>query len=114
MTDNPRTESWWMPHQIELVEDRRRTWHKVAFEASDMLLIHRDAGQGSIGQELRPGEIPPSNGEVVRGGWDHGHCELCWTEISAAGDGQREGHTDGKAWLCVTCFEAYVLPRVAG
>jgi hypothetical protein len=112
MSDDPRTERWWTPQQIELVEDRRRTWRRAKFEASDMLLISRDGGQGSIGRQLVPGEMPPADGEIVKGGWDHEHCELCWTKISAAGEGQRDGYVDGKTWLCADCFETYIAPRL--
>jgi hypothetical protein len=114
MSDNLRTEPWWTPHQLELVEDRRRTWKRAKFEASDMLLIHRGVGQGSIGRQLLPDEMPPPDGEIVKSGWDHAHCELCWTEISAAGEGQRDGYADGMAWLCTDCFEKYIAPRSTG
>jgi hypothetical protein len=105
-------ESWWTPDQLELVEDRQRTWHHAHFQPSDMLLFHRGPDEGSIGRQLQPGEIP-TDGEVVKGGWDHAHCELCWAEISAAGNDNRDGYTDNVGhWLCTTCFNAYITPRL--
>lgn len=77
-----------------------------------MLLLRHGPGQGSIGRQLLPDEVAPVDGEVVKGGWDHAHCELCWTKISAEAENQRDGYTDGKAWLCTACFEAYIAPRL--
>jgi hypothetical protein len=50
--------------------------------------------------------------EIVKGGWDHEHCGLCWTEISLAPGNQSAGYTDGKGWLCIACFEHYIATRL--
>jgi hypothetical protein len=112
MSGNRPTEDWWTPQQAQLVEDRERTWQRADFTPSDMVLFRRGDGQGSIGRRLLPDEIPPSNGEIVKGGWDHEHCQLCSTKISAAGGNPSQGYTDGKGWLCSACFDRYIAPRV--
>ena len=112
MTGKQHTETWWTPQQLKLVEDSSRSWHRATFEPSDMLLFHREGGLGAIGRPLVAGEQPGANSEVVKGGWDHAHCELCWEKISAHGENQHEGYTDGKAWVCTSCFDKYVAPRL--
>jgi hypothetical protein len=77
-----------------------------------MLLFRRGAGEGAIGRQLMAGERPGVNSEIVKGGWDHAHCELCWESISSAGENQHEGYTDGKVWLCTSCFDKYIAPRL--
>ena len=112
MGDILRTETWWTPGQLSLVEDAHRNWHRATFEPSDMLLVGREMGQGSIGRQAYPSEQTDQDGEIVKAGWDHAHCELCWTTVSAAGANQHDGYTDGKAWLCISCFDTYIAPRL--
>src|SRR5205807_1248261 len=104
-------EAWWTPDQLSLVEDRSRVWRQARFEPSDMLLIRR-AGEGSIGRQLLQGEGADANSEVIKNGWDHEHCALCWVTISVNPEDQHEGYTDGKDWICVACFQQYVAPRL--
>jgi len=111
MAENFPTEDWWTPQQAQLVEDRQRIWHRANFPPSDMALFHRGDGQGSFGRRLLPGEIPPSDAEVVNGAWDHEHCGLCWQKISAEGN-PGAGYTDGMGWLCTACFDQYIAPRL--
>jgi hypothetical protein len=112
MTEAHRTEEWWTPEQLRLVEDTARSWVRTTFSPSDMLLIRRQPGERSMGRRVRPGERPDPDSEIIEGGWDHEHCELCWAEIAASGEHQREGYTDGKTWICVSCFNAYIAPRL--
>src|SRR4051812_45104331 len=112
MSGNLTTEDWWTPQQGQLVEDPTRTWHRADFAPSDMVLLRRGDGQASVGRSLSPNEVPPSDAEIVKGGWDHEHCELCWAEISAAGGNPSAGYTDGKGWLCTACYDRYIAPRL--
>jgi hypothetical protein len=58
MTEAHRTEKWWTPEQLRLVEDTARSWVRTTFSPSDMLLIRRQPGEGSMGRRARPGEQP--------------------------------------------------------
>jgi len=112
MTGTAPTEDWWTSQQVHLFEDRQRTWRRADFAPSDMLLFRRGDGQGSVGRRLVSGEVLPSDAEIVKGGWDHEHCELCWREIAAEADNQSAGYTDGKGWLYPESFEHYIAPRL--
>jgi hypothetical protein len=114
MSGKHPTETWWTEDQLALVENRRRVWHRMGFEPSDMLLIHRGPGQGSIGRQALPGDRPSADREIVKDGWDHAHCELCSATISTGGENLNEGYTDGKEWVCVDCFEEFIEPRMRG
>jgi hypothetical protein len=50
----------------------------------------------------------PERFEVIEGGWDHEHCDVCWVRI---GDGDpywpNEGEEGGHVDLCDKCY-----PRV--
>jgi len=65
-----------------------------------------------IGRRLAAGEVPGTAEEVVSGGWEHEHCELCWATISPHDGHQPTGYTDGKEWLCISCFGKYIAPRL--
>jgi hypothetical protein len=104
-------EDWWTPDQRGLVEDRSATWRRKPWKA-------RDAWMSPDGSS-RPCEAfpdpaqPPRGMRLVKGGWDHDHCQLCWEKLAEAPHGQSEGYTDGAhRWLCIACFETYVAPRL--
>jgi hypothetical protein len=43
---------------------------------------------------------------VVRGGWDHEHCELCRGKIGVGG--APVGYRDNDdQWLCESCYDHY-------
>ena len=49
--------------------------------------------------------------ETPRPGWDHDHCDFCWSKFCAEknGDCLNEGFVtlDGKHWVCRPCFEEF-------
>lgn len=97
--------SWWQPYQLEVAQDTNRTWRKQTFESKDMLARVGDGCH--FGHQVVEGE--PLEGELVKGGWDHEHCLLCWKKISPNKEEElNEGYTDGKEWLCQACYELYV------
>src|SRR5262249_8249879 len=109
--DTP-TESWWTPQQLTLVEDRNRVWRRAGFEPSDMILFDRGPGQGSIGRQLKPDEHASPGCRRVKGGCTHAHSDLCGTTLSKRKNDQHDGYTDGRDWLCISCFERFVAPRL--
>jgi len=43
---------------------------------------------------------------IIKGGWDHEHCELCNAHIEA----DTYGYLDlGEHWVCVGCYERFVM-----
>jgi hypothetical protein len=105
------SEDWWTPPQAELVEDRSRQWHLQAFQVSDAVAFRGDGV--TVARQKRSEEPVPNDAQIVLGGWDHEHCALCWRKISLHPGDQASGYTDGKDWLCASCYEKYLIPRLA-
>ena len=111
MTAGPVTESWWTPSQVQLVADRDRQWRLVEFESADM--VRRPTPGGWAGKRMTPDDRLDLTAERVPDGWDHEHCSLCGAKISRRGDDKPVGYTDGKDWVCTSCFAKYISPRIA-
>ena len=102
----PRIEEWWMDDQINLVMDKTRKWELKPFKSTAGIWLPTDKGS-LLGRAQDHKEIP--DGAVIdNNSWDHEHCELCFETISDKGDYQRVGYTDGKSWLCVSCYTEYI------
>ena len=99
---------WWTKRQLDLVEDRSRTWRREKFESSPAV-EHRVDGVRVLGK-VEAGAPGPT---VIAEGWDHEHCELCWAKISQLPGSSPEGYTDGNHWICLDCFNQYVQPRLS-
>jgi hypothetical protein len=100
----------WSPDQLRLAQDRSRVWTIKQFQAQDAVAFKIEGGT-AFGR--RQTNVPVAPGEkIVRGGWDHEHCELCWQNISPDGD-QRMGYTDGSNWICEACHAEYVASGFA-
>ncbi len=99
--------SLWTPNQLELAQDDGRHWVRMTFENQNMIAFKLEGG-GTIGRKLVEGE-EIKGGNVIRGGWEHEHCELCFVTISAAKGFQHDGFKDGSEWLCQACYEKYIL-----
>ena len=51
----------------------------------------------------------PKYCELVRGGWSHDHCEICWWTLSEGGDEEHSvGYTDGGRWICSECYGHFI------
>jgi hypothetical protein len=47
--------------------------------------------------------------DLVRGGWSHDHCEICWWELSESDDEAHSlGYTDGRHWICSECYQRFI------
>jgi hypothetical protein len=66
-------------------------------------LVTKDKNRATIydGQKYDPNQF-----ELVKGFWDHDHCEICnWTFKSADKTEDVEGYFNGYNWICSDCFE---------
>ena len=102
-------EDWWTNSQIKLVKDASKVWIKKAFETISGFWIKVD-GAKVLGKTSEHTEIPP-DAIIDNRAWDHEHCYLCFETISDHGNYQREGYTDGKNWLCIECYNKYILSQ---
>jgi hypothetical protein len=86
---------------IELLQST--PWIEFRFELMDAYRVPALEGYSGIGRIL-PGDEPPADAEVVKGAWDHEHCEICWTHI-------RPGHKayyTCPSFLCKRCYKRHV------
>ena len=97
----------WVPNQLALAQDNDRQWHKQTFAPKDMITIKLKDG-GVIGRAIEEGDDTTQN-NIIKDGWDHEHCGLCWETISSYQECQSVAYTDGKDWLCQSCYNRYIL-----
>jgi hypothetical protein len=124
--------SYWQAYHVWMVLDPTWGWKKKRFQGADAVAQNYDAKETSIvdGCEVRvwtklelaegregasrhyPSShqsLPPSSErQLVAGGWDHEHCDLCRSHIDAG----EFGYCDpGGHWMCEKCYERYVIQR---
>lgn len=82
-------------------------WARKAFAAPDSFVEIDEATGVRKWRQAVPGDAARADGEVVPGGWDHEHCDICWRHVGLGGD--LEGYVNGHDfWLCVDCHDRYV------
>lgn len=103
----PWMSGYWNRHHVRMILEGR--WREREFEPRDA--IHFRLG-GSRGWGPVEGGIPEGAEklDVVAGGWDHEHCEICMEKIGAYG--QAGGYVDEEDhWICSECYRRYAAPR---
>jgi len=122
----------WQPYQVWMVVEPRWRWNREQFHAMDAIARFVDDQKLSIagGEEVRKWievrplgketglarfypvlpsgktTLPPIGADnVVKGGWDHAHCELCSGHIKD----EEYGYVDlSEHWVCDECYHKYV------
>jgi hypothetical protein len=105
----PWISGYWQAYHVTMILDAANAWRRADFIASDAQYFNLDGHRGwqKVGEELMDGAVPT---EVVRGGWDHEHCELCRAIIGSGG--APAGYVDPEdRWLCEGCYRRYAEPR---
>ena len=122
----------WQAYHVWMVLDPAWGWEKRQFQGADAVAEDYDTGETSIvdgrdvrvwtklelvdGRGARSRHYPASNQSLppsserrpIPGGWDYEHCDLCKTHIEAG----EFGYCDhGGRWMCVSCYERYVMQR---
>lgn len=123
----------WEPFHVWMVAEPKWKWNRTVFHAIDATAKRVEGNGVSIvdGQEVtewieikRIGKeshlsryypvlpdgrmtLPPIGSDgIIRGGWDHVHCELCDGHIVA----ESYGYVDpGDHWVCEACYDKYVV-----
>lgn len=103
-TTYPRLDRYW-GKRAALVLDRERRWSQRTFEPVDALAFNR-AGEirKATNQKVAVG------GTLIKGGWDHEHCDICWGTISPKTDTVAM-FSEPDHWICRRCYERFVVPR---
>src|SRR5215469_14397577 len=89
--------------RIDLVLDASIRWALKQFVAPDAF-VQDDPTEGwRQSRVAEPGDESRADGQIVPGGWDHEHCEICWRHIGSGGD--PEGYVTGNdEWVCRSCY----------
>jgi hypothetical protein len=123
----------WAPYHVWMVTEPKWRWDRKLFHALDATARKIEGNGVSIvdGQEVREwievkniGQeshlsryypvfpdgrttLPPIGPDgVIRGGWDHVHCEICDAHIVA----ESYGYIDpGEHWICEACYGRYIV-----
>ncbi|MDP4151662.1 MAG: hypothetical protein Q8927_19220 [Bacteroidota bacterium] len=103
------TEDWWTEWQTELAQDKSRVWIKTKFQKRAGYWVNVEGGR-FLGRVEDNEPLPPDAGLELNA-WDHEHCELCFQKISEYPGDQAEGYFNGSHWICVECFNKYIVPR---
>ncbi|MGB0281826.1 MAG: hypothetical protein ACPGAE_06585 [Neptuniibacter sp.] len=88
---------------------RSQEWVQLAF-------VPRDAiKQKHSWTEHKEGKAAPEGGEVIEGGWEHEHCQVCWWKIRESDNPEiGVGYTNGNQWLCTECYSQFIEGNVLG
>jgi len=96
---------------VKMILDPHRRWERMLFQPKDMALYRQRGGMvGTPASRLSASMGKPD--EIVPGGWDHEHCEICQGKVTAYPGSQHFGFTDGSGlWFCEGCYKTFVQPK---
>lgn len=94
---------WWGQDQLEIARGIYRPWQRTNFSRKDATRHHWP--KGVVALSPRDEARAQEEEEIIKGGWDHEHCRLCWETID---EDSRYGYLDGTDWVCITCYDRYI------
>jgi hypothetical protein len=90
----PLLDGYW-GELVELVFNNSIIWKRVKFESKDSTVYHPD------------GRV-----EILKGGWNHEHCKICFQNISMFEADDQFGYVNQKDdWLCESCYQKYAANK---
>jgi len=82
-------------------------WRREQWVRRDALVQRTGTTSLYTGQRYDPAYC-----ELVRGGWSHDHCEICWWTLSEGGDEEHSvGYTVGGRWICSECYGHFIKTK---
>jgi hypothetical protein len=99
---------WYWGERAALVLHPWKGWERTVFHPSDSIRTPGTGWEFPAGSDLA---VP--DGVVIKDGWDHEHCKICWAKIGVGGSpvGVRSRDDD---WVCEDCHTRFVVPRSLG
>jgi hypothetical protein len=99
----PLFDGYW-GERAELALNRLLEWREREYVAPDAVWFERS-------RTMRPfsGDVP-EGGVLVKSGWDHEHCQICWETISQQTNPVGV-FAEPDYWICKDCYSRFVLPR---
>ncbi len=105
-TTYPRFDGYW-GERAALVLNRQRHWSQRTFEPVDALAFKRP---GDTLVSKATNQNMPADSTLIKGGWDHEHCNICWETISPQTDPVAM-FSEPEHWICQKCYDSFVVPR---
>jgi hypothetical protein len=105
----PVYDNYWVG-KLHLVLDDDVHWTRMQFVAPDAFVEPSETPGWRKWRIATPEDESRTDGQIVKGGWDHEHCELCWQKIGDGGE--PNGYFDGtNNWVCDRCYNRFIGPR---
>ena len=92
--------------RAEIVLDQARQWHKAAFQPTNAIRF-----EGPAGTWVREAsDSDTTGGEIIKAGWDHEHCAICWETLGPGGQSYGYVSAQGarRTWVCEQCYVHFV------
>jgi len=116
LTENkqyPALDCYW-GDRARLVLDEKRKWQKIYFKSTD---ADKFKLNGAIGLQQVGNELPDGAERIglVKEGWDHEHCYICWQTISETEVNNEFGFVDeNNNWVCQECYSEFIEKKSLG
>ncbi len=96
--------------RVALVLDRTEQWNRKEFVSVDTVEYSdgKTRISGKVGQDAPHPSFKKTR--IVKDGWDHEHCEICWEKIAQYAQPYGYESNTGK-WICEKCYSDYVEPQ---
>jgi hypothetical protein len=99
-----RFDGYW-GERAALVLDRNRLWDQRTFKPVDAVAFQRPGG--TLFANVK-NQDTTEGGTLIKGGWDHEHCEICTKKISPKTD-PIAMVSEPDHWICQECYQNYVV-----
>ena len=97
--------------KLRLAIDPDIRWSQMQFVVPDAFIEPAETPGWRTWRIATPDDNGRTDGQIVPGGWDHEHCELCWQKIGSGGD--RDGYVnESDQWvLRPPCYDHFIGSR---
>ncbi|WP_420598153.1 hypothetical protein [Neptuniibacter sp.] len=93
----------------EVIWCRGENWTHTTFTPTKAILHKNVLSNVSQHSDREP------NGKLVKDGWEHEHCQICWWKIYASENPEiGTGYSNGKIWVCTECYEQFIKGNAIG
>ena len=96
-------------NMVAIVLDESLKWESKEFAASDAVVTEKRGDSVAAFRELLP-EDDNEALEVIKGGWEHEHCDICGFTISES-ENPVYMATAQEDMLCLECYDNFVVKK---
>ncbi len=105
-------DEWQLAHiEEEIAFCKQLQWQKKKWCCSDALVYLDSNGNQSSSTQYMGRPYNSQNTILVKGGWKHDHCSICWWTLHESDDPDSGiGYVSGNEWLCCECYDKFIAP----